>query len=143
MMEKGVSAMKLGMWLLMLACNLIVPAVAIWYGRRFQANPPREPNAWFGYRTTRSMKSRDAWDFAQRKMGEVWGRWGFVLLPLAVFAQALTLLCPTAESMCLWSLPITVVEVVALLLSMIPVEQALKVNFDENGYRRYDKENLP
>lgn len=134
--------MKLGMWIFMLVCNLLIPAVAIWYGRRFQANPPKEPNAWFGYRTNRSMKSREAWNFAQRKMGEVWGRWGLVMLPLAVLAQALTLLCPDVEAMCMWSLPITVAEVAALLLSMIPVERALKENFDEHGRRR-QKEDLP
>lgn len=134
--------MKLGMWIFMLTCNLIIPAVAIWYGRRFQANPPREPNVWFGYRTNRSMKSQDAWDFAQRKMGQVWGWWGFVMLTLAVAAQALTLLATDVESMCLWSLPITVVEVVLLLLSMIPVERALKENFDDHGRRR-QKEDLP
>ena len=127
--------MKLGMWIFMLVCNLLIPAVAIWYGRRFQANPPKEPNAWFGYRTTRSMRNRDTWNFAQRKMGEVWGRWGFVMLPLAVLAQALTLLAPTVESMCLWSLPITAVEAALLLLSMIPVERALRKTFDKNGDR--------
>lgn len=127
--------MKLGMWIFMLVCNLLIPAVAIWYGRRFQANPPREPNAWFGYRTARSMRNRDTWNFAQRKMGEVWGRWGFVMLPLAVLAQALTLLAPTVESMCLWGLPITAVEAALLLLSMIPVERALKKTFDKNGNR--------
>ena len=44
--------------------------------------------------------------------------------------------CPTVDGMCLWSLPITAAEVVLLLLSMIPVERALKENFDENGRRR-------
>lgn len=133
--------MKIGMWVLMLSCNLLIPAVAIWYGRRFQANPPREPNGVFGYRTARSMKSRDTWDFAQRKMGQVWGRWGFVMVPPVVVCQVLTLFAPTVDGMCLWSLPITVVETVLLLLSMIPVERALRENFDENGRRR--KEDLP
>ena len=128
--------MKIGMWMLMLVCNLIVPAVVIWYGRRFERNPPKEPNAWFGYRTARSMKSRDAWNFAQRKMGQVWGRWGLVMLPVVLACQGLTLLCPDVESMCLWSLPITAAEVVILLLSMIPVERALKENFDGNGRRK-------
>ena len=128
--------MKLGMWTFLLICNLLIPAAAIWYGRRFRADPPKEPNAWFGYRTARSMKSRDAWSFAQRKMGEVWGRWGYTMvLPVAV-CQGLTLLCHTVDGMCLWSLPITAAEVVLLLLSMIPVERALKENFDEYGRRR-------
>ena len=128
--------MKLGMWTFMLICNLLIPAAAIWYGRRFRADPPKEPNAWFGYRTARSMKSRDAWSFAQRKMGEVWGRWGYAMVPPVLVCQGLTLLCPTVDGMCLWSLPITTVEVVLLLLSMIPVERALKENFDEYGRRR-------
>ena len=120
----------------MLICNLLIPAAAVWYGRRFRASPPREPNAWFGYRTARSMKSRDAWNFAQRKMGEVWGRWGYAMVPPVVVCQGLTLLCPTVDGMCLWSLPITTAEVLLLLLSMIPVERALRENFDENGRRR-------
>ena len=128
--------MKLGMWIFMLICNLLIPAAAVWYGRRFRASPPREPNAWFGYRTARSMKSRDAWNFAQRKMGEVWGRWGYAMVPPVVVCQGLTLLCPTVDVMFLWSLPITAAEVVLLLLSMIPVERALKENFDEYGRRR-------
>ena len=53
-----------------------------------------------------------------------------------VVCQALTLLCPTPESTCLWSTPITAVETVLLLLSMIPVERALKENFDEHVNRR-------
>ena len=52
--------MKLAMWVFMLVCNLLIPAVTVWYGRRFEKNPPKEPNAWFGYRTNRSMKSREA-----------------------------------------------------------------------------------
>ena len=128
--------MKLVMWVFMLACNLIAPAVTIWYGRRFEKNPPKEPNAWFGYRTNRSMKNRDTWDFAQRKMGEVWGRWGFAMLPPVVVCQALTLLCPTVESMCMWSLAPTTVEVAALIVTIFLVERALKQTFDENGTRR-------
>lgn len=128
--------MKLAMWVLMLVCNLLVPAVVIWYGRRFKKNPPRKVNTLFGYRTNRSMKNQETWDFAQRKMGDVWGRTGFVMLPPVVTCQALTLFCPTIDSMCLWSLPITVVEVALLLLSMVPVERALKKYFDENGVRR-------
>lgn len=128
--------MKLGMWIFMLACNLLIPAVVVWYGLRFKKNPPREVNTLFGYRTRRSMKNQETWDFAQQKMGEVWGRWGFAMLPPVVVCQALTLLCPTVDGMCLWSLPITTVEAALLLLSMIPVERALKKTFDKNGNRR-------
>lgn len=128
--------MKLAMWVFMLVCNLIVPAVMFFFGRRFLKKPPMERNNLYGYRTTRSMRNQETWDFAQRRMGEVWRKTGLVMLPLAVLGQALTLLAPTAESMCLWSLVPTSIEVVALATTIFPVERALKRNFDENGNRQ-------
>lgn len=128
--------MKLAMWVLMLAFNLIVPVVMILLGRLFETNPPHEINATFGYRTSRSMKSQDAWDFAQRYTGALWRKAGWVMLPLAALAQALTLLCPAMDAMCLWSLIPTALEVAALVATIFPVERALKKRFDENGVRR-------
>lgn len=57
-----------------------------WYFAKF---PPKKINHYYGYRTTRSMKSQEAWDFAQvygaQKM--VWAGWmmlavGVMMLPL-------------------------------------------------------------
>lgn len=128
--------MKLVMWVFMLACNLIAPAAMIGIGRRYKAKPPCEINDWSGYRTKRSMKNQDTWDFAQAYMGKVWRKAGWIVLPLTVLGQALTLLCPTVESMCMWSLAPTAVEVAALIVTIFPVERALKQTFDENGTRR-------
>ena len=128
--------MKLGMWIFMLVCNLLIPVVMIFLGRSYLRKPPKERNSLYGYRTNRSMKNQDTWDFAQRKMGEVWQKVGLVMLPLAVLGQTLTLLCPTMESMCFWSLVPTAVEVVAMTATIFPVERALKQNFDKNGNRR-------
>lgn len=40
----------------------------------------------YGYRTARSMKSQELWDFAQRLCGKLWWRlgWGLLLLSAAV-----------------------------------------------------------
>ena len=35
-------------------------------GAVFWACPPRQINEFYGYRTTRSRKSQEAWDFAQK-----------------------------------------------------------------------------
>lgn len=128
--------MKLGMWILMLVCNLLMPAVMIGIGRQYEAKPPHKNDGLSGYRTKRSMKNQDTWDFAQAYMGKVWQKAGWVLLPLTVLGQALTLFCPTIESMCMWSLAPTTVEVTALIATIFPVERALKRTFDKNGNRR-------
>lgn len=128
--------MKLGMWIFMLVCNLLIPAVMIGIGRQYAVKPPCKSNGLSGYRTKRSMKNQDTWDFAQAYMGKVWRKVGWVLLPLTVLGQALTLLASDIESMCMWSLVPTTVEVVALVATIFPVERALKKTFDKEGNRR-------
>lgn len=138
--------MKLGMWIFMLVNNLLIPAVMIGIGCQYAAKPPQKINGLSGYRTKRSMKNQDTWDFAQAYMGKVWRKAGWVLLPLTVLGQALTLFCPTIESMCMWSLAPTTVGVAALIATIFPVERALKKTFDRDGKRLKlfdDKEDLP
>ena len=127
--------MKWFMWVFMLAMNLLIPVTMIGFGRVFTKNPPRKINKGFGYRSKRSMKNQDAWDFAQRYMGKVWWKWGWTLLPLAVLGQALTLLCPSMESVSNWGLVLTTAETAVMMATIIPVERALKQTFDKDGNR--------
>ena len=128
--------MKWFMWAFMLVCNLLCPIAMIVIGRKFAENPPKERNGWYGYRTNRSMKSQDTWDFAHQVCGRIWRKTGWAMLPLAVLGQLLTLLAPTFESMCMWSIAPVTVEIIVMLAAIVPVERALKQNFDENGMRR-------
>ena len=127
--------MKWFMWVFMLVCNLLIPAAMIGHGQRFTKNPPKEISMGNGYRTSRSMKNQDTWNFAHEYCGRLWSKAGWALVPLAVVGQGLTLLCPDVGSMCYWSLVPTTVEVVVMAASIIPVERALKRNFDKDGKR--------
>ena len=127
--------MKLAMWTSMLAVNLLIPAVMIGFGRMMEKKPPQKVNGFYGYRTSRSMKNQDTWDFAQRYMGKVWWKWGWIMLPPVVLVQALTLLCPDTESMSIWALVLMAAELAVLMAAISPVEQALKQNFDKDGNR--------
>ncbi len=128
--------MKWFMWAFMLACNLIVPGVMLVFGRKFIKQPPKAINSTYGYRTSMSMKNQETWDFAHQTCGALWQRTGRAMVPFVVLAQGLLLLCPTTESMCLWSLVPTMLEVVVLVATIFPVERALKRNFDGNGMRQ-------
>ena len=127
--------MKWFMWVFMLAMNLLIPASMIGLGRLFTKNPPKKVNGFYGYRTSRSMKNQNTWDFAHEYCGRLWVKMGWALVPLAALGQALTLLCPTVDSMCLWSLVPTTAETVVLVATIFPVERALKRNFDKDGNR--------
>lgn len=63
-------------WLFILATALLIPACMLCFGRQFQRNPPKTINSGYGYRSTRSMRSQEAWDFAQTYSGQFWTRSG-------------------------------------------------------------------
>lgn len=93
---------------------------------------PEEINSVFGYRTKRSMKSIDAWKFANDYCGRLWQKIGLILIVPTVVAQLL-LLNKGKDSISIASLVIISVQTVILLITIIPTENALKKNFDNNG----------
>lgn len=48
--------------------------------------PPKSINHFYGYRTKRSMKSQEAWDFSQKYAAKSMLRWGFYYLLTALLA---------------------------------------------------------
>ena len=123
-------------WIIMLACNLLTP-IAMWaVGEAFLAWPPRKINAVVGYRTKRSMVNQETWDFANRRIALIWRRWGLGMLAAAI-AGMLPLLGRASENMVYgWGMAIMALELVVMILSILPVERALKDAFDENGTRK-------
>lgn len=108
--------------ILMLLGACFVPILILVIGIIFQKHAPKEINGFIGYRTRRSMQSQEAWDYANKRMGEIWLALGVILLVVSI---PLTLLF--AEN----GLTITMIaQVVALIVSIIPVEVELKAKFD-------------
>ena len=108
--------------ILMLLGACFVPILMLVTGIVFQKHAPKEINGFLGYRTRRSMQSQEAWDYANKRMGEIWLALGVILLVVSI---PLTLLF--AEN----GLTIAMIaQVVALIVSIIPVEVELKAKFD-------------
>ena len=106
--------------LMIWAC--LIPVLMLVIGIVFQKHAPKEINGFIGYRTRRSMQSQEAWDYANKRMGEIWLALGVILLVVSI---PLTLLF--AEN----GLTIAMIaQVVALIVSIIPVEVELKAKFD-------------
>ena len=122
----------MGFWLFCTASCLLVPAVMLDFGWRFLKKPPKHINSFYGYRT---MKNQQTWDFAHQVCGRLWFRWGLVLLPLSLLAMLLVLGKDT-EELGVWLMWVTVIQVVVLLGSIVPVERTLKKNFDQFGRKR-------
>ena len=125
----------MGLYIGMLAVNLIIPVTMLISGAFMYKNPLGKPNAYAGYRSRRSRMNQDTWNFAQEYCGKLWIRAGAVLMALAVIIQ-LIFINAGDEALANYTLACVSVECVAMLATIWPVEFALKRTFDENGNRR-------
>ena len=125
----------MGFWLFVTVMDLLVPAIMLYFGRRFQKKPPEKINHIYGYRTARSMKNQETWRFAHETCGRLWVRLGAVLLLLSLAAAAMTF-GSGVETAGIVSAVVVVVQMVVVIGSIVPVERALKRNFDDQGRKR-------
>lgn len=124
-------------WLICLGMDLIIPAVMILFGKRFLEKPPKSINSSYGYRTSRSMKNQETWDFAHQVCGRIWlkmGKWMLVLSVLAALASLL-FLGRGPEAINIACCVLAGIQIVVMLGTIFPVERALKKNFDRFGRR--------
>ena len=116
-------------WLFCLGIDLLIPGTMFFLGRRFLTKPPKTINNIYGYRTPRSSKSQETWNFAHQVCGQVWVKMGkWMLLPSALVTLAVIgrdigtvgIVCGV----------VTCLQCVVMLGTIFPVERALKKNFD-------------
>lgn len=124
----------MGFWFYMLLTTLLIPAVMLLFGYRFRKGGPNKINHFFGYRTSRSMKNRDTWDFAHRRCAAYW-RWiGWPCLTAAITFMPIVRR-DDVETISLVATSLVLLQVLAMCLALVPTEWALKKTFDENGTR--------
>lgn len=98
-------------------------------------NPPGEINGGYGYRTTRSMRNRETWAFAQAYSGWFWYKAGRPALAVSLLWMLL-LFGRDAGTVGNAGLILTALQMVPFL-AVIPVtERALKREFDDLGRKR-------
>ena len=86
----------------------------------FWMYPPKKINGFYGYRTTRSRKSQEAWDFAQRYSAKMMTMLGLVALAVASIAHWLrSRLCLNSEYVMLYDLGITLLLTIIFVLPPI------------------------
>lgn len=122
-------------WIIMFVCNLLIPVIMIMVGYLIHKHPPKKINAFYGYRTNRSMKNDETWKFAHDYCGRLWIKLGFILLIPTIIAS-IPFINSSINIVGIVTLVVQGVQVIVLIGSIFPVEAALKKNFDENGNRR-------
>lgn len=112
----------------MLVCALITPAAMAVIGVAYAKHPPKQINDWNGYRSKRSKQSPEAWKFAHEYFGRIWFIAGLIMLPLSI-AGMLLFLCSDTDTIAIGAEVVFCVQSVVMLVTIIPVEFALKRKF--------------
>ena len=125
----------MGFWLFMFSAVLLCPAVMLGLGYRFKTvGAPAKINYLFGYRTGRSMKNRETWEFAHRRCGIYWWKAGWVTLIVSAAAM-LFFLRSDMDTTSIAGTAIVLVQLFPLCGVIVYVERGLRSEFDENGNR--------
>lgn len=117
----------LALWLLTV---LLIPGVMLIAGYYYRSHVPRSMKS--GYRTGRSMKSKETWAFAHKLLGRYWRLLGW---PTLIVSLAVTALMIGKDENTVGGVlgVLCTLQSVPMIVSMVLVERALKTHFDENG----------
>lgn len=108
--------------------GLLIPVVMVVAGLLMWKKPPREINSLVGFRTSRSVKNKQTWEFAHHHAGRTWTTCGSIVLGGSVLAIKF-IPAPTDYILivlCLFQLAV-------LIISIFLTQAALKRNFDKFG----------
>lgn len=126
----------MGFWFFMTICNLGLPVIMIVMGKVFMKNPPKIINDVYGYRTARSKKNQDTWNYAHLYCGKLWWKTGWIMLPIAVIGMSLVIE-KNDDIVGTLGAVIEVIECAALVMTLFCVERTLAEKFDKNGNSIY------
>ena len=116
----------------MLVSCLMLPAVMLIAGCMMYKHTPHRGSVPFGYRSKASMRSPETGKFANEYCGKLWLRLGLALL-LAVIAAFILMWNDGDDAVAKTGVVIIVAETVLMVVSIGPVEAALKKRFDKDG----------
>lgn len=120
----------MGFWILMFIVTLLIPIalLLIWY----LCPKFKTINNASGYRTSRSMKNQDTWDFSQKYCAKISL---YMFFPTLILAIAMMPLCISKPIGTIgWiGLAITIIQMMSFTIIVICTENALKKTFNENG----------
>jgi uncharacterized membrane protein len=118
-------------WILSFLSAQVIPVTVLAAGYYYKNRVPKTMKT--GYRTARSTRSRETWVFAHRMLGRLWRPLGWVLLTVSFFGMFAVLII-NKDALEKATSVLAIAQTVVMVGSLIPVERALKQNFDENGY---------
>ncbi len=121
-------------WWFMFVCDMLIPVTFIICGKMMQRQASEKMSGRAGYHTKCSMRNAETWKFANEHCGRLWWRIGWCMLPLSALVH-LPFIHSSINTIATMGGILCMIQPVALIVSIIPTEIALRKTFTENGER--------
>lgn len=118
--------------LLYFATMILLPLIMISIGLLWRKTGPNKINGIYGYRTARSMSSKESWNFAHKYSGRIYLLLGILLLIPTLILGAYYW-SADSDTAGILSVIVMTVHLIFFILVIPITESALKKNFDKNG----------
>lgn len=122
-------------WWFIFVCDLLILIIMITAGNMMWKHAPKKINRIIGYRTARSMKNIDTWNFAQEHCGRLWWKIGWIML-IPSFVIHFPFYHSSENMIGIVAAIICTIQCLVLVLAIFPTERALKRTFNEEGVKR-------
>jgi len=122
------------MWYWLLGTNLLLAIAMVILGDQFLKSAPKKINRYFGYRTARSMRNRDTWQYAHAVCGLFVRRCESVMLGVSVVAM-LCVLKSSQQVVAIVGYVLLGLQLLVLILAIPHTEKALRRTFNQLGVR--------
>ncbi|MDO5100395.1 MAG: SdpI family protein [Eubacteriales bacterium] len=122
----------MGFWIFMFVATLLIPValLLIWYVcPKFKTIHNAS-----GYRTSRSMKNQETWNFAQTHCAKTSLYMFFPALFLAIVIMP-TVMSGSIDQIGWIGLAVTMIQMMSFVVIIVSTEGALRKTFDEGGNR--------
>ena len=117
-------------WWFILACDGLIPVLMIIIGILMKYNPPKKINSFIGYRTARSMKNIEAWNYAQKYTGKL-----MLIIGALALIPSIVIHIPfyneSDDFLGNLSIIVVVIQLALLIANIIIVEFELKNKFKD------------
>ena len=122
-------------WWFMFCCDILIPVVMIAWGWMMWKHCPKNINGLIGYRTSRSMRNMDTWNFSHEYCGKLWWKTGWIILIPSIIFHIPFYGTDDSTIGVVGGILVTI-QVIILIASLFSTERALKRNFTDDGIRK-------
>lgn len=109
--------------------DMALPALGTAFGALMKNHPPEYGR--MGYNSKRAQESQESWEYAQRRVGEMWMKIGLCLIVFVLLHRAFSTLDPAY---------VTAIDIgasLACLAAVLPVvEKELEARFGPDGHKK-------